>query len=158
MKKYILSLMAASLIASCTSTPTLEEQARSLIKDYITENAHNPATYEAVSFGTLDSIFSSYAASERYKELNSLCDSFNSIYTAYMDALNFDSAKAYLDKKHDIYRTMNEESDTYKGHHIGFQMSHRYRAASKIGAISLGTTVFYFDKEITRITRTKNEN
>lgn len=165
MKKYILSIMAAMLMASCTSTPTPEEQAKKLITDYIMANANDPKSYEAVSFGTLDSTFSSYYASDRYKELDSIRENLEKRKIVYEMFLNWsnkgnkylDSIEFCLDKQIEINNKMTSEAENYKGNHFGWKMSHRYRAANGFGAITLGTTTFFFNKEFTEITRTKNE-
>ena len=166
MKKYILPIMATMLMASCASEPTNEERAQKLITDYILANANDPKSYEAVSFGTLDSTFSSYYASDRFKELDSIRENLEKRKIVYEMFLNWsnkgnkylDSIEFCLDKQIEINNKMTSEAENYKGEHFGWKMSHRYRAANGFGAITLGTTVFHFNKELTEITKTKNED
>lgn len=159
MKKNIITFMVAALAISCTPpTPTPEQKAQALITDYIMTNANDPKSYEAVSFGTLDSTFVSFYASDRYKELKKQEIHFDSLWRHHLDKANFDSCTFYSNKKSEVFKMMTNEAGTYKGEHFGWMMSHRYRAANGFGAITLGTTTFYFDKELTEITRTKNED
>lgn len=157
MKKLFMPIMAAILMASCASEPTPEEQAQKLITDYIMANANDPKSYEPVSFGTLDSTFSSFYASQRYDDLKKKESTYDSLWHYHLAIGNFDSCSWYSDKKGEIRSLMHDEANTYKGEHFGWKMSHRYRAANGFGAITLGTTIFYFDKELIEITRTKDE-
>lgn len=163
MKKYILPIMAAMLMASCASEPTNEERAQKLITDYILANANDPKSYEPVSFGTLDSTFTSYYASDRFKELDSISsflerkqamyEIFLNLNNKYMDSIDY-----IMKQRLEINNMMGEESETYKGEHFGWKMTHQYRAANGFGAITLGTTVFHLNKELTEIIKTKNED
>lgn len=157
MKKYIMPIMAAMLMASCASEPTSEEKAQKLIKDYIMTNANNPKSYESISFGALDSTFSSYYASERYKALDKKRELNSAAFDKFMELRNLDSAEIYMNDNQRIAELMTSEAASYKGEHFGWKMTHRYRAANGFGAITLGTTTFFFNKELTEITRTKNE-
>lgn len=158
MKKILYIAATALLLGACAKpAPTNEEKAQKLINEFIMANANDPKSYEPVSFGTLDSTFSSYYASDRYKELDSLSDMYSAAFDKFIESENLDSAQVYLDKNKEISNIITKEASTYKGEHFGWEMTHRYRAANGFGAITLGTTIFYFDKELTEITRTKNE-
>lgn len=166
MKKILYIAATALLLGACAKpAPTNEEKAQKLINEFIMANANDPKSYEAVSFGTLDSTFSSYYASDRYKELDSIRENLEKrkiVYEMFLNASKkgnkyLDSIEFCLDKQIDINNKMTSEAENYKGEHFGWKMSHRYRAANGFGAITLGTTIFYFDKELTEITRTKNE-
>jgi hypothetical protein len=158
MKKILYIAATALLLGACAKpAPTNEEKAQKLINEFIMANANDPKSYEAVSFGTLDSTFSSYYASDRYKDLKKQESAYDSLWDFHLDKGNFDSCSWYSDKKSEIGTLMRNEADTYKGNHFGWKMSHRYRAANGFGAITIGTTIFYFDKEITEIIRTKDE-
>lgn len=153
MKKLFIPAIAAAILASCANSP--EKQAKQLIEDYITTNANNPDTYESVSFGSLDSTFSSYYASDRFKELDKQADAQGKLFDKYMKENKLDSAEIYLNEKQRLTELITSEAEAYKGEHFGWKMKHTYRAANNLGAIIIADNTFYFDKEITKITDVK---
>jgi hypothetical protein len=159
MKKILYIAATALLLGACAKpAPTNEEKAQKLINEFIMANANDPSSYEPISFGTLDSTFASFYASEKYKDLYALRMRYDSLVDKYLMDFNAELYSEYHDKREEVDDIITQEAAAYTGgEHLGFKMSHRYRAANGFGAITLGTTIFYFDKELTDITRTKNE-
>ena len=53
MKKFVLVI----LIFACSQKETPQQKAEAAVKKYVRKNAHKPSSYEPISFGKLDSIY-----------------------------------------------------------------------------------------------------
>lgn len=167
MKKILCSLITGLLLQSCTSSP--EDRAKELIKNHLYETLNDDKSYESVSYGELDSIYTSIKDDSIYRRSNLQYDIFYSLFqsnekfyheykhddymVSYCDNLvdemhiYLDSMKFYAAIKDSIEKSFNPE---FKGYAI----THRFRANNALGNKILSLYVFYFDKDITKIVRT----
>lgn len=147
--KYLNFILILILLSGCTSSGkqdqplTAEEKVHKTIGDMLKKNLPHPETYQAVSFGKLDSVFT-----QPSKDSTDL----------YMDKANYYMSKAekYLPseyKKSGLY----SDSSTYyskkvvaylhnfKKELIGYRMSHTYQASSASNLMTKETVTVYLD-------------
>lgn len=163
MKRTIFMIIAIALIGC--STP--EKKAEKLIKEYMQTNLKDPASYEPVSFGKMDSLFEPYIATKEGRELFDLSGITGfygqktsklrmQIATAKtrkeLDVLE-DSINYYLDKAKEYEKLFDENDKNYTGEFVGWVMEHKYRAKNGFGALDLGEENIYFNKDITEIVK-----
>lgn len=69
MRYYIVIVLLLTIAIGCTPTP--EQKAQNLIKEYICNHLNNPGTYEPVEFGKLDTISIESKIQEIEEEISS---------------------------------------------------------------------------------------
>lgn len=163
MKKVVLFTIMVMCLFSCS--PSKEDKAKALIKEYLKENLKDPSSYQPVSYSQLDSIFFPYIDTEEGKELFDLggmtgkfhekshefeLASLEAKFKIEYEALQ-DSVEYYKKKSEEFEELFKENEENYKGEFIGWIMSHQYRAKNSFGALDLDGKDFYFDKELTKI-------
>ncbi len=163
MKKIIPVLICALYVIGCTTSN--EDKAKALINEYMKDNLKDPSSYEAVSYGQLDSLFFPFIDTEEGRELfdkRSPTGVFNKEARRYeLAAISaktraerelLEDSASYFKREIEKYESLFKEKDEeYKGEFIGWIMSHEYRAKNSFGALDLDTKDFYFDKEFTEI-------
>lgn len=171
MKKLLFTLIVSSLLVSCESTP--EDKAKELIKNHLHETLHDEKSYESVSYGGLDSVYTTVIdndtyvlSSEKYLTYKDKFDSEMKDFDLYSDMYSqsyknkairaYNNAREYLDSL-TLYGTI---SDSIQKQFIpefkGWSMNHSYRANNASGNKVIGHFRFYFDKEISKIIETKD--
>lgn len=170
MKNLSIVCLILMFAVSCTTKePTREEVAQSLIKNNLKEKLGDPKSYKPISFGTLDSVYTthydsdairkSYTIWTKYKaiyekwdnkaETDRLLHNYDlAIYDAETAARFHDSAEVYRKLFLELYNSFTPEFKCW-------EMSHEYEAAGPQGIkVSLGGD-FYIDKDLSRIDSTK---
>jgi len=135
-----------SLIVSCDQSP--KRKAETSIKKYLTEHMHDPRSYEPVSFEKIDSNFSSFSDTERYKQLDQLykASRFNT-----NSAVPLEKRMAEMDSLRNL---IEKERSAFKGKFEGFTIVHNFRAKNKMGALILTSQEFKLDPQF-KITKMK---
>lgn len=159
MKQLILSVCA--IFAFCSCGKSNEEKAQELIKANLKETMKDWDSYEPVSFSKMDSTFTEYkdlpeAAKIEMKiaKLQMESDSIRSLAKSANKGSEqlFNQALAKVREAIKLDSIYNINKDIYTGNFNGWQMIHKYRGNNSYGAKDLATTVFYFDKDATKIT------
>lgn len=161
MKKTLFIAMMALVMASCTKSP--EQIAQQLIKDSFTEDPQAAQFYEPISFGTLDSVFTTL---DDYEP-------FNTAYDKYMDCkkaaetYEWEAKKAGWDDDYEtqlkFLKSANEMYDkaevhrqealatknTFKPEFKGWKMNHKFNVNN--GIVVPFEVDIYFNKELTEV-------
>lgn len=174
MKKILLgaiTLIVAMLFASCATSP--DDKAKKLIKDHLHETLHDEKSYESVSYGVLDSVFTTVydddlfvVSSAKFLEYKDKFDSEMKDFDLYSDMYSqsyrnkalraYNNATEYLDSI-TLYGTIADSiKRNFKPVFNGWSMNHSYRANNASGNKVIGHFRFYFDKDITKLIDTKD--
>lgn len=143
MKKIIIALAAIILLASCSTN-----KAETEIKDYITKNINDPASYEPVSF------------SEQLADITTVYDDgyINSLNTQiealkpWKDVYRNNNTEKYievLNKLSAMYSAQNAYFDAYKNKPCGYKVKHTFRRKNKAGGVVMDSITFRFDSSLT---------
>lgn len=152
-----------------------EKKAQKLIKLQLKETLHDYSSYESVKFGTLDTVFTSiledsayYSTQDKFKRYERLAESALSEANMYSEMRG-----SYYAKKYEVaLRTANNYQDSikllkpiidsiekvFKPIQNGWRMTHTFRSNNAIGAKTLGTLLFFFDMDLTKITEYNEVN
>lgn len=187
MKKLIVIAVLSALIGFSCNRLSKEDTAQLVIKEMLINTMVYPDSYEAVSFGTLDSLYS-------YIEEDSVYVAFKSALTNLtvqkekveknlaqnkksMDNLNQLRAFAtintpYLDQKHrelnarlnkcssqidSLQQRIDSISVNFNPAFIGYTMEHRFKYLARGGYAMENTTLFYLDPNINVVTKFKDD-
>lgn len=163
MKKALFLMIVLGALIGCSSP---EKSAQKLIVKHLKETLNDWKSYESVSFGVLDSAYTSVLENDHFIVAHHRCDSL------------LKSAKEYTEKM--ISASNQWEIVSYKNrvesdlsmaknysnlaHHIdsmfvpefkGWEMIHAYRANNSLGAKIIVKEKYIFDPEITKIIKTE---
>src|SRR5688572_13217873 len=69
MKKLLLPVCLILLIAACTKPKSGKELAEASIKSHLDSTLSDPKSYEAISFGSLDTLYNTFYEDSAYKSL-----------------------------------------------------------------------------------------
>jgi len=173
MKKcFIVLLLIHILFESCKQDP--DKKAKSLIKDKLYNSLHDFKSYEPVSYGKLDSNYSSLEDDEDYVGFKKYYDSLMSEIqqnivrakeypvSSYYDA---QVAKGYLDKAKKIVAVcepmsylIDSTTNNFKSHFVGWKMRHTYRAKNLAGNLGIHHTTFFFNDSLTVVTKFRDQD
>lgn len=161
MKKTLFIAMMVLVMASCTKSP--EQIAQQLVKQSFKEDPQTAQFYEPVSFGTLDSVFTTI---DDYEPFNTAYDNYTDCKKA-AENYEWEAKKASWDND---YRTQkqylewaNETYDkaekyrqealsmknTFKPEFKGWKMNHKFNVNN--GIVVPFEVDIYFNKELTEI-------
>jgi hypothetical protein len=162
--KKLFYLSMVSLVLTLVSCNSNEKKAQKLIKEYLSKNLNDVASYESVEFSKLDSTVSLFYFSSEGEELTKKQDAANNraFELGIEDVLEEnpsiqDSIKIYKQIEEECKIMYEKKEKEFKGEFNGWRMSHKYRAKNGLGATILNTTDFRFNKELTEITSAKNQ-
>lgn len=164
-----------------------ETTAQFLIKEMLGNTMVFPDSYECVSFGSLDSLYSCIEDDSIYKasknvltnitaqklkiekdiartkksidNLNQL-RSFAVVHTPYLDnrKKNLDERLNKCKSQIDSVKNCIDSMEiNFKPIFIGYTMEHRFRYLSRINVRREDTSIFYFDPEITSVIKFKDD-
>ena len=159
--KRILLIASMALICSCSKSN--EDKAKELIESKLKLTMNDWSSYESVEYGKLDSTIYSYN------------DIYGVVYDAKFESLKSDHKyflemwedgnKAYEDsselcikKMKLLLREQEDSMKSFKPKFDGWKLRHTYRGKNAVGAVIINTTIFYFDKDISKVTKMKEEN
>lgn len=167
MRTLFVNLSVLLFLFSCSKSP--EETSQFLIQDYLKNTMKDWESYESVKFGSLDSAFTIYTdTQESIFEMKKI-DSINNISSDFQNRANenisaalkvelLDSAIFYNEMGKKLLNEYNRKLNSFKGEFNGWKMEHTFRGNNSYGAKTIETMLFYFDKDITRITSSYNQN
>ncbi|WP_183577301.1 hypothetical protein HDF18_11525 [Mucilaginibacter sp. X5P1] len=161
MIKNILLIASCILMASCVSK---QHKAEKLVKNYLNTHLNDPASYDAVSFGDIDTVFKRYAETKQYDSLKAANitakERVDKIKDTLMNLITT-SKMAYMEA---LKRQMKYEADTgtlskairsnellFKGPVKGWVIAHSYHAKNASGAIVLHNAQFRLDSDLTAV-------
>jgi hypothetical protein len=161
MKKLFLFVVAAVFIVSCGNN---KETAQKLIDEELSHTLSDYKHYHSISFGSLDSLFSSYKTDSGYVALTRKADYYHQMYVTETDnailsktskeqeaiqerVKMYEDSAALLKTQADIY------AKSFKGNYIGWKMSHTYSTPSS-GTVSYR---FFFDIRLTKVVASEKE-
>ncbi|MBF0651265.1 hypothetical protein IR083_20820 [Dysgonomonas sp. GY75] len=169
--KCLISILCLILFFSCVSTP--EDRAKKLIQNRLHETLNDEKSYESVSYGKLDSVYTSIYEDESYKKSH---EDYFTAYAQYIeDSIMYDVScvNYYGYRSSDcnnlqakmleslesmkFYTAINDSvKASFKPELVGYSIRHSYRANNAMGSKTIGHYEFYFDKDITEITDVKD--
>lgn len=141
---------------SCTNP---ENQAKENVEKYMKAKLDDPKSYESVSFGKLDSVFSPFDESKEGIELNLKEDKLSereAELSAKVDVTESISelekiikeSKEITQKRSDLIDTIIDKSLKYKGTFCGYEITHSFRAKNKMGALVLDSCTVDLDTKM----------
>lgn len=180
MKKLIAVAVLSALIGFSCSRPTKEDTAQLLIKEMLLGTMYHPDSYESVSFGTLDSLYSHveedsvYIASkialtnltvliEREKKAKArnekTIDSWDRFYGIARYIPHLEDERREINKRLNTYNSqidsLQQRVDSiavnFNPAFIGYTMEHRFKYLSRGGFVMENTSVFYIDPDVNTI-------
>ena len=157
MKKIILSLTVLTTMISCNKNA--ENQVKENVEKYMVSKMDDPKSYESVSFGKLDSLFSPFGESEEGMKLKLEDDNLSARQTELSDRIDVTESIAELNKiqeesnkiterRNQVISEMIDKTLKYKGAFIGFKIKHSYRGKNRMGALILDTCTVVLDKNL----------
>jgi hypothetical protein len=161
MKKTLLIAMMALAIASCTKSP--EQIAQQLIKKTFTEDPQTAQFYEPISFGTLDSVFTTldgikeYAnAKQEYQHCIDRAEMFHRLSLGCKDREDYEGQLRYLEMEKEQIENAETQmgiytqiQDTFKTEFKGWKMNHKFNVNN--GIVVPFEVDIYFNKELTEV-------
>lgn len=165
------SLIVAIVLFGCKMSP--EEKAKVLVKESLYNSLHDYSSYEPVSYGTLDSNYSSLEDDEGFmlykKYHDSLSDEvakitekleqigdINSAYEAEEVRTLIEKSKPLIEVGMNMSLVIDSAKNAFQSEFSGWKMRHTYRANTLAGHLSIHHTVFYFNDSITSVVKTKD--
>lgn len=161
MKKLLFVIGVALVLFSCGNN---KETAQKLIDEELSHTLSDYKSYHPISFGSLDSLYSSYKNDSGYVDLarkaeyyhtlfvtgtgNAILSSTSKEQEAMQDKIHqYEDSAALLKTQADIY------AKTFKGKYMGWKMSHTFRTPSQ-GTV---TYRFFFDPRLTKVVGSEKE-
>jgi len=156
MKKYLTVILFAPLFISCQNKATLSDKtsiARDSIKAYLMLHLNDPKSYEPVGFDSLERKMSTYLSDDHYFEYDSWANSISSVESDDMlkdfKVYKSRTASGYYKKlKQKGSEGLDSLKKAYKPKFLGYTMMHTYRAKNGFGALTLHTTTFKLDTNL----------
>lgn len=150
MKKTVFILLTV-LLAACSETR--EQKAQGLVKEYLNKNLNDPKSYESVSWGTLDSSFTTY---EEIAAIDIAMQS-KAAERAVDELKNGDPEIGEMYKKD--YDSLTKRLDSiklaYKPTFNCLMLKHKYRAKNAMGAVILEEKTFFIADDFSKVIYTK---
>lgn len=160
MKKLILFPLMTMALFFVSCNHSLESKARKLIEKDLKTTMNDFSSYEFVSITKPDTVFSSFSTSEIGqkmwdKKFQIDADSFNLALDAefctdskqksiLLDSI--EKGKSFLNE----YRKLESE---YKSKQDGWAVVFTFRGNNSVGAKIIGNYLYYFDVDMTKITK-----
>jgi hypothetical protein len=159
MKNFIyLFIVGVLTLASCNSN---DNDAKSLVSDYMSKSLMDASSYESVEFTELDSTFSIFYFTTEAELLRTKRDLAHArAFELKLDNITenssdiLDSIRVYEQMERESQQLLDEREQHYKGEFDGWTTVHTYRAKNGFGAYRLGKIRFIFNKDVTEIVRT----
>lgn len=174
MRTFIIACIAciACLFAFSCSVSN-EKKAQKLIGEKLKETLHDYSSYESVKFGTLDTVYTSILEDTAYTSFEDKLSSYTRLAESALSEADMYSemSGSYYGKKFDLaMKTSLSYQDSIKllkpiidslekffvPKQAGWRMTHTFRSNNAIGAKILTEYLFFFDKDLTKITDYKN--
>jgi hypothetical protein len=175
MKKFV---FICCLLLCCIGCISQEQRAKKLIKEELRTTLHDFKSYEAVTFGSLDSIFTDFTDTPTgdsiFKEMNNRASILKMKISETNEALD-DYKNEYNERLQEYYREraikkynelqiLREEVDKDPdilleliSNHVpefkGWKMNHSFRSKTLGSNYKLAHQVYYFNIEISKITK-----
>lgn len=156
--------LICAIVALCSCGKSNEEKARELIEAKLKTTMNDWNSYEFVEMSSVDTLYTLFMKSEEGialdKELSQLRRKkveyevnagYTSIYgeraIVMQDSLPI--IKSMIDSLQNLYY---KKEDEYKGDFDGFKTKFTFRGNNKMGSKVLNSSIYLFDKDITKIT------
>lgn len=171
MKKIIYSLLILLITISCTESN--EDKAKKLIRNDLKLSLHDEKSYESVSFGSLDSVFTDFSDDllilnyflkyESFKDIVEKGIKDMEIYKGMISPgykVRFNIAKKESTEGLDSMKFYAAKMDSLKMIFVpefkGWSMNHSYRANNSSGNKIIEHYRYNFNKELTRVSSSKD--
>ncbi|MBP1640770.1 MAG: hypothetical protein H6Q17_2353 [Bacteroidetes bacterium] len=161
MKKLLLFVAVAVVLSSCGNN---KETAQMLIDEELSHTLSDYKSYHPISFGSLDSLFSSYKSDSGYVDLARKAEYYHNLFvngtgdailsqtSKQQEALQ-DKVKQYEDSAALLKTQADIYAKSFKGKYIGWKMSHTFKTPSQ-GTV---TYRFFFDPRLTKVVGSEKE-
>lgn len=161
MIKNVLLIVSCTLIVSCASK---QHKAEKLVKNYLDTHLSDPASYDAVNFGDIDTVFKRYAETKQYDSLRTaniaakqkadkINDTLMNLITtskvAYMEALK--RQMKYEADTGSLSKAIRSNELLFKGPVKGWVIVHSYHTKNAAGSMVLRNTQFRLDSDLTAV-------
>lgn len=159
MKNLMYFVMAAFLVTACGSN---EHSAQKLIKEQMKNIVSNYTNYKSISFGGLDSLYTTYQKDSTYVQLMRKADTYTALENQQtQNAIMAKTVKAtkaiktlvdaYADSAKMATSQANQYAQGFRKSFAGWQMSHTFSVQDAQGAEQILTYKFYFDKPLNNL-------
>jgi hypothetical protein len=159
MKKFIYFFLTALLITACGSN---EHAAQKLIKAQMKSIVPDYKSYKSISFGGLDSMFTTYQKDSTYVGLMRKVAAYQAFSNQQtQQAITAKTLKktkaikqlvdAYADSANLVTNQASLYAKAFKSVFSGWQMSHTFSIKSPQGLDQILTYKFYFDKPLNNL-------
>jgi hypothetical protein len=155
MKRLLFMIGVVFVLFSCGNN---KETAQKLIDEELSHTLSDYKSYHLISFGSLDSLFSSYKNDSGYVDLARKAEYYHTLFvTGTGNAIlaptskeqeamqekiqQYEDSSALLKTQADIY------AKSFKGKYVGWKMSHTFSTPSQ-GTV---TYQFFFDPRLTKV-------
>ena len=135
--KYV-SVIFVLILFSC-SKPTKEELAHTAIKEYIKGKMNDPSSYQSVSFGKLDTVFTPFISHIK-TDLPFVLDTFR---TDSREGIALQNSRQ--SSRDSLTKLLETERKNFKPRMEFFTMEHSFRGKNALGALILNNIQFQFD-------------
>lgn len=162
MKKIILLVCAITALCSCGKSN--EDKARELIEAKLKTTMNDWNSYEFVEMSKVDSVFTLFMHSEEAKSLDDQISKTKSKISEYSVDKDFpllygartkvmaDSIPILEQIRDSLQNIYDTKDKTYKGDFNGYIVKFTCRGNNKMGSKVINSTIYYFDKDLTKIT------
>jgi len=152
-----------------------EKKAQKLIGEKLKETLHDYSSYESVKFGTLDTVYTSILEDTAYTSFEDKLSSYTRLAESALSEADMYSemSGSYYGKKFDLaMKTSLSYQDSIKllkpiidslekffvPKQAGWRMTHTFRSNNALGAKTIGTLLYFFDMDLTKITEYNEVN
>jgi hypothetical protein len=161
MKKLFLFVVVAVVVSSCGNN---KETAQKLIDEELSHTLSDYKSYHPISFGSLDSLFSSYKTDSGYVDLARKAEYYHNLFvTETGNAISAPTSKEQeavqekVKQYEDSAALLKTQADIYakafRGQYVGWKMSHTFKTPSQ-GTV---TYQFFFDIRLTKVVGSEKE-
>jgi hypothetical protein len=145
--RYIIIITSLLILLACNKSP--ENKAQTTVKSYLDTVLNNPKTYESMSWSKVDSAYEDGIKNPLYRQyLDSSIQILNAPIESSMEYVM--KSREYRHKADSISQT------TWKEKWLGYQVTHKFRASNKMGAVTIFQERFILSPGLDTVYRSEN--
>lgn len=142
--KYSLLIFSALLSCSAPAEKSPTDRAKDSVSAYVKRITNDPASYEQIEFGSLDSNITEIEGTSEFVSLDS-DSSFMERRLGMTDIYDKDETIKKLDS---IKAALITYRQNFKSEFRGYTMEHSFRAKNAMGALVIGKNIFWLDSNL----------
>lgn len=164
MKKVLLLILAIIALTGCKSK---EDKAKELIESQLKSTMNDWSSYEFVKMSKMDSTFTSYIYTTEYENLIekisnfelkktdlTVCSDYPVLYGKARCKEMQDSVPILEDLINKTKEKIENNKKSFNSEFNGYKVEFTFRGNNSLGAKVLNSTIYLFDKDLTKIVDT----